>query len=104
MTLVIDAHGFSLLPLCLQLRYQPLCRGMIRQFHGSPASLWEVNDGGTQILMDALYTALQTSPIKAKTLRQQQVALITRRSVSGGSDTGGGTVTAVSTRIELPQQ
>lgn len=42
------------------------------------ASLWTVHDGGTQALMNAFYTALQTGKItKAEALRQAQIALIT---------------------------
>ncbi|MBD0345379.1 MAG: CHAT domain-containing protein [Coleofasciculus sp. Co-bin14] len=42
------------------------------------ASLWLVHDGGTQALMNAFYTALQTGKItKAEALRQAQIALIT---------------------------
>jgi CHAT domain-containing protein len=42
------------------------------------ASLWLVDDGGTQVLMNAFYTALQTGKItKAEALRRAQIALIT---------------------------
>ncbi|HEY9673555.1 MAG TPA: tetratricopeptide repeat protein [Waterburya sp.] len=42
------------------------------------ASLWQVNDGGTQALMDAFYAALEKGNItKAEALRQAQIALIT---------------------------
>jgi CHAT domain-containing protein/lipopolysaccharide biosynthesis regulator YciM len=42
------------------------------------ASLWQVDDGGTQALMDAFYAALQNGNItKAEALRQAQIALIT---------------------------
>jgi CHAT domain-containing protein len=42
------------------------------------ASLWSVDDGGTQILMSAFYTLLQKGNItKADALRQAQVELIT---------------------------
>jgi CHAT domain-containing protein/Flp pilus assembly protein TadD len=42
------------------------------------ASLWSVDDGGTQALMDAFYAALQQPGVsKADALRQAQVALIT---------------------------
>ena len=39
------------------------------------ASLWQVNDQGTQVLMNAFYTALQEVP-KAEALRQAQLTLI----------------------------
>jgi CHAT domain-containing protein len=42
------------------------------------ASLWAVDDGGTQVLMNAFYTALQQPGItKVAALRQAQLALIT---------------------------
>ncbi|MEP0855558.1 tetratricopeptide repeat protein [Trichocoleus sp. DQ-U1] len=42
------------------------------------ASLWQVNDGGTQSLMNAFYAALEKGNItKAEALRQAQIALIT---------------------------
>jgi CHAT domain-containing protein len=42
------------------------------------ASLWSVNDDGTQILMTAFYAALRRGDItKAEALRQAQIALIT---------------------------
>ena len=45
------------------------------------ASLWSVNDGGTQALMDAFYAALKTGKLtKAESLRQAQIALINANS------------------------
>jgi CHAT domain-containing protein/Tfp pilus assembly protein PilF len=41
------------------------------------ASLWAVDDGGTQVLMSAFYAALERGVTKAAALRQAQVALIT---------------------------
>jgi len=42
------------------------------------ASLWKVDDGGTQALMNAFYTALENgNSTKAEALRQAQIALIT---------------------------
>jgi CHAT domain-containing protein len=40
------------------------------------ASLWTVSDGGTQVLMDAFYLALQNGYPKAEALRRSQQALI----------------------------
>ena len=41
------------------------------------ASLWQVSDGGTQVLMDAFYAALQNPKTsKADALRKAQAALI----------------------------
>ena len=49
------------------------------------ASLWSVNDGGTQALMDAFYAALKTGKFsKAEALRQAQIALITGKSKKTG--------------------
>ncbi|NET10686.1 MAG: CHAT domain-containing protein [Symploca sp. SIO2B6] len=41
------------------------------------ASLWQVSDRGTQVLMEAFYTALQNGDSKAEALRRAQQALIT---------------------------
>ncbi|NEQ33500.1 MAG: CHAT domain-containing protein, partial [Leptolyngbya sp. SIO4C5] len=41
------------------------------------ASLWQVSDGGTQVLMNAFYRALSQGMTKAESLRQAQIALIT---------------------------
>ncbi|MGQ4647014.1 tetratricopeptide repeat protein [Lyngbya aestuarii] len=41
------------------------------------ASLWTVDDGGTQVLMNAFYTALLGNISKAEALREAQIALIT---------------------------
>jgi CHAT domain-containing protein/tetratricopeptide (TPR) repeat protein len=41
------------------------------------ASLWKVNDGGTQILMNAFYTALLNGNTKAEAMQKAQIALIT---------------------------
>ncbi|MGB3494219.1 MAG: tetratricopeptide repeat protein [Elainellaceae cyanobacterium] len=41
------------------------------------ASLWQVSDGGTQVLMDAFYTALNHGYSKAEALQRAQQALIT---------------------------
>jgi CHAT domain-containing protein len=40
------------------------------------ASLWSVNDGGTQVLMNAFYAALQQDNTSAESLRRAQRALI----------------------------
>lgn len=40
------------------------------------ASLWNVNDASTALLMEQFYTALRTTPIKAEALRQAQLALL----------------------------
>ena len=41
------------------------------------ASLWYVSDGGTQVLMDAFYTALDNGLSESEALRRSQQALIT---------------------------
>ncbi|MEO1351624.1 MAG: CHAT domain-containing protein [Cyanobacteria bacterium J06635_15] len=40
------------------------------------ASLWQVSDGGTQVLMNAFYTALDQGMSKTEALRWAQIALI----------------------------
>ncbi|MEA5554546.1 CHAT domain-containing protein [Anabaena cylindrica UHCC 0172] len=58
------------------------------------ASLWSVDDGGTQALMNAFYTILQQGNIsKAEALRQAQMALIT----------GNYTITGQQRRISIKQ-
>ena len=54
------------------------------------ASLWTVDDGGTQVLMNAFYAQLTQGKIsKAEALRQAQIALITGDySKVGGKRTG----------------
>jgi CHAT domain-containing protein len=52
----------------------------------SIASLWEVNDGGTQTLMDTLYARLKSGNItKAEAIREAQIALITGKNQSSDS-------------------
>ncbi len=41
------------------------------------ASLWQVNDGGTQVLMNAFYEALKQGMTKTQALQEAQKALIT---------------------------
>ncbi len=51
------------------------------------ASLWAVDDGGTQALMDIFYSLLkQPGMSKAEALRQTQIALITGKHSALGSD------------------
>ncbi|MEO1144066.1 MAG: tetratricopeptide repeat protein [Cyanobacteria bacterium J06638_22] len=45
------------------------------------ASLWQINDGGTQVLMDAFYTALNNGYSKSAALQRAQIALITSNEV-----------------------
>jgi CHAT domain-containing protein/tetratricopeptide (TPR) repeat protein len=55
------------------------------------ASLWTVDDGGTQVLMNAFYANLNKSDTtKAEALRQAQIALITGDSTALGKDRGLG--------------
>ncbi|MDZ8034431.1 CHAT domain-containing protein [Nostoc sp. DedSLP04] len=52
----------------------------------SIASLWEVNDGGTQTLMNTLYTRLKSGKItKAEAIREAQIAMITGKNQSSDS-------------------
>jgi CHAT domain-containing protein/tetratricopeptide (TPR) repeat protein len=50
------------------------------------ASLWQVDDGGTQILMNAFYANLKQGATKAEALRQAQITLI--NSQIGGAEDG----------------
>jgi CHAT domain-containing protein len=52
------------------------------------ASLWSVDDGGTQVLMNALYTALNNRMSTAEALRQAQIALITKELLRRRRSTG----------------
>jgi CHAT domain-containing protein len=73
------------------------------------ASLWSVDDGGTQALMTAFYSALQRpGTTKADALRQAQVALITGdyRGVEGPEGGARGVALDLSDRIrrQLPAE
>lgn len=50
------------------------------------ASLWSVNDGGTQVLMDAFYANLQAGKTKAEALRQAQITLVTGQAEASSSN------------------
>lgn len=65
------------------------------------ASLWSVNDGGTQTLMDAFYAILHQGGVtKAEALRQAQVMMITDDFKAIGSQQDRGILQ--STREKLP--
>jgi CHAT domain-containing protein len=67
------------------------------------ASLWSVDDGGTQALMDAFYTATENgNTTKAEALRQSQIALITGNYTSLGQQRGVGVEQRISS--SLPSQ
>lgn len=53
------------------------------------ASLWPVSDGGTQVLMNAFYSALATGKTKAEALQLAQQALITGKGEAAGLPRGG---------------
>jgi CHAT domain-containing protein len=64
------------------------------------ASLWQVNDGGTQALMDAFYAALEKGNItKAEALRQAQIALITGDYTALGEQRGLEVQQRISSRL-----
>ena len=52
------------------------------------ASLWKVDDGGTQILMTAFYTALKQKVSFVEALRQAQIALIYANQPAGSRPRG----------------
>lgn len=74
------------------------------------ASLWSVSDGGTQVLMDTFYAALQRGNItKAEALREAQIALITSNSTVGEEQRGiavraraEGSVSRLTNRLNHP--
>ncbi len=59
------------------------------------SSLWKVDDGGTQVLMNAFYGALQQGMTKAQALQETQKALIT-----GNYTTVGGKRSDVEVRMD----
>ncbi len=62
------------------------------------ASLWSVDDGGTQTLMDAFYAGLKKGDFsKTEALRQAQIALITNNYSAVGGKRGAIAVTGNST-------
>ncbi|MBE9097880.1 CHAT domain-containing protein [Vacuolonema iberomarrocanum] len=70
------------------------------------ASLWQVSDGGTQVLMDAFYAALNNGYSKAEALQRAQQALITSdQTVLGGErgDTADYEITDLRTGQPLEQ-
>ncbi len=59
------------------------------------ASLWAVDDGGTETLMSAFYTLLATSKLpKSEALRQAQIALITGKSPTIKQQNGSNNISA----------
>lgn len=56
------------------------------------ASLWQVSDGGTQLLMQAFYEALQADMTKSEALQTAQRAMITGDAAGEGGDRGLGIV------------
>lgn len=59
------------------------------------SSLWKVDDGGTQVLMTAFYTALKQGMTKAQALQETQKALIT-----GNYGTVGGRRSDIEVRLD----
>ncbi|WP_088889883.1 CHAT domain-containing protein [Leptolyngbya ohadii] len=76
------------------------------------ASLWQVNDGGTQVLMNAFYTALESGKTKAQALQLAQQTLISgnltvaeqtgRNATIGARDIRTGLPPEVSSRLSHP--
>jgi CHAT domain-containing protein len=64
------------------------------------ASLWTVDDGGTQALMNAFYSNLkQSHTTKAEALRQAQIALITGDYRALGQQRGLGVQQPIQSRL-----
>jgi CHAT domain-containing protein len=88
-----DNNGEQILGLGYQFQNQG-ARAVI-------ASLWQVNDGGTQALMNAFYSALQQNNMpKAEALRQAQVVLINDNYEAVGGERG--TIEIISTETGQP--
>ena len=66
------------------------------------ASLWQVSDGGTQVLMDAFYAALNNGYSKAEALQRAQIALITSDETVLEGDRGNATIEIIDTRTGQP--
>jgi CHAT domain-containing protein len=67
------------------------------------ASLWKVSDGGTQVLMNVFYNALEQGYSKTEALQIAQQSLITKNiSTVGSQRSPNGTMVFVSSEIELP--
>ncbi len=66
------------------------------------ASLWQVSDGGTQVLMDSFYAALNNGHSKAEALQRAQIALITSDETVLAGERGTGTIAIVDQRTGQP--
>ncbi|MBF2090290.1 MAG: tetratricopeptide repeat protein [Synechococcales cyanobacterium K44_A2020_017] len=67
------------------------------------ASLWQVSDGGTQVLMDGFYAALNNGYSKAEALQRAQQALITSDALVLAGDRGNpATIEIVDSRTGQP--
>ncbi|ERT04965.1 TPR repeat family protein [Lyngbya aestuarii BL J] len=67
------------------------------------ASLWKVSDGGTQVLMNSFYAALQQGYTKTEALQIAQNTLITGEvSIVGSQRQADGRIVVVSSETELP--
>ncbi|MGI2902389.1 CHAT domain-containing protein [Tolypothrix sp. VBCCA 56010] len=68
------------------------------------ASLWAVDDGGTETLMTAFYTLLTSSKLaKSEALRQAQIALITGKSPTSKQQNGSNNISpAVDASLNHP--
>ncbi|HEY9816093.1 MAG TPA: CHAT domain-containing protein [Candidatus Obscuribacterales bacterium] len=79
--------------------------GYLMQLAGAEAaiaSLWQVSDGGTQVLMDAFYAALNNGYSKAEALQRAQQALITSDETVLEGDRGNATIEIIDTRTGQP--
>ncbi|WP_204153422.1 tetratricopeptide repeat protein [Leptolyngbya sp. CCY15150] len=66
------------------------------------ASLWQVSDDGTQVLMNAFYAALNNGYSKAESLQRAQIALITSDTSVLEGDRGDATIEIIDSRTGQP--
>ncbi len=61
------------------------------------ASLWNINDAGTVVLMSEFYQQLKSTPVKAEALRQAQINMLQKKVFVEGSKVRGSKV-----EVDLP--
>ena len=86
----------------MRSRSSPPSSKLLSRGNGAIASLWQVSDGGTQVLMDAFYAALNNGYSKAEALQRAQQALITSDETVLEGDRGNATIEIIDTRTGQP--